>query len=400
MYKFYPYFTNDGSVGLYSPSDQDIYHSTYGALTEAYEKFIFPAEFENYFKKNSEIKLLDICFGIGYNTKSFLNYFFEIFEKKVQDKNYNIATIHTDNIFNKISVTCIDTDKILIFLSPFIKTDKKINKKNKLSFSNEKISRLLNESTKINYKIEKFVKIIFLIKIVENCPEIFQNGDLIQIISDKNYSEYFDADIIRLFKFLRNQRYKSNLLTRLNAFLHNIYYKYLSTSYKKALKYLKLCDINFNIKTDDARTILKEDKLTYDYVFLDAFTPTKCPCLWTVDFFKLLHERLNPNGMILTYSNSASIRNAIINAELWVGKTYDEKKDKFIGTVAAKDLSLIKNGLSEYDLGLIKSKAGIFYRDENLNLNNDEIIAQHEIEVATSNLMSSSKFIRKYRGVK
>ena len=47
MYKFYPYFTNDGSVGLYSEEDDDIYHSTYGALTEAYEKFILPANFDN-----------------------------------------------------------------------------------------------------------------------------------------------------------------------------------------------------------------------------------------------------------------------------------------------------------------------------------------------------------------
>ena len=83
MYELYPYFTNDGSVGLYSPKDDDIYHSTYGALTEAYEKFILPANFDEYFKNNNEIKILDICFGIGYNTKSFLNYFFEKFQKKL-----------------------------------------------------------------------------------------------------------------------------------------------------------------------------------------------------------------------------------------------------------------------------------------------------------------------------
>ena len=65
MYELYPYFTNDGSVGLFSPEANDIYHSTYGALTEAYEKFILPSDFENYFRKNSEIKILDICFGIG-----------------------------------------------------------------------------------------------------------------------------------------------------------------------------------------------------------------------------------------------------------------------------------------------------------------------------------------------
>ena len=77
MYKLYPYFTKDGSVGLFSPSDDDIYHSTYGAATEAYEKFIFPAEIDKFLLYNPKIKVLDICFGIGYNSKSFINFIFK-----------------------------------------------------------------------------------------------------------------------------------------------------------------------------------------------------------------------------------------------------------------------------------------------------------------------------------
>ena len=85
MYLLYPYFTNDGSVGLFSPEADDIYHSTYGALTEAYEKFILPANFLDYFKEKSEIKILDICYGIGYNTKSFLDYFLKnIYTDKIE----------------------------------------------------------------------------------------------------------------------------------------------------------------------------------------------------------------------------------------------------------------------------------------------------------------------------
>lgn len=82
MYEFHPYFTNDGSVGLYSPEFNDIYHSATGALTEAYEKFILPVDMKNLLKKDS-IKVLDICYGIGYNSKSFLNFIFgKIFFKK------------------------------------------------------------------------------------------------------------------------------------------------------------------------------------------------------------------------------------------------------------------------------------------------------------------------------
>ena len=52
MYTLYPYFTNDGSVGLFSPEADDIYHSTYGALSEAYEKFIIPSGIKNFIKEN------------------------------------------------------------------------------------------------------------------------------------------------------------------------------------------------------------------------------------------------------------------------------------------------------------------------------------------------------------
>ena len=86
MYKLYPYFTNDGSVGLYSPEDNDIYHSTYGALTEAYEKFILPSQPNTYFENLQDIKVLDICFGIGYNSKSFINYFLQNSDKNFFNK--------------------------------------------------------------------------------------------------------------------------------------------------------------------------------------------------------------------------------------------------------------------------------------------------------------------------
>ena len=100
MTEFKPYFTADGSTGLYNSDFNDIYHSATGALTEAYEKFIYPINFDMLNKKN-EIKILDICYGIGYNSKSFLNY---ILDKKFLKNNFSdnktsFATIYTDNIF-------------------------------------------------------------------------------------------------------------------------------------------------------------------------------------------------------------------------------------------------------------------------------------------------------------
>ena len=106
MYEFHPYFTNDGSVGLYSTDFNDIYHSATGALTEAYEKFIYPEDFNNLLQKD-KIKVLDICYGIGYNSKSFLNFIFENYCRKNFSKKYSlskhyIGKIHTNNILQTL----------------------------------------------------------------------------------------------------------------------------------------------------------------------------------------------------------------------------------------------------------------------------------------------------------
>ena len=106
MYEFHPYFTNDGSVGLYSTDFNDIYHSATGALTEAYEKFIYPVDFNNLLQKD-KIKVLDICYGIGYNSKSFLNFIFENYCQKNFLKKYSLTKhyidkIHTNNILQAL----------------------------------------------------------------------------------------------------------------------------------------------------------------------------------------------------------------------------------------------------------------------------------------------------------
>ncbi len=414
MYELYPYFTNDGSVGLFSPEANDIYHSTYGALTEAYEKFILPSDFEKFFRKNSEIKILDICFGIGYNSKSFLNNLLEFIYNDTIDTNNIFKAINNDKIYTnnkkyKIFIHAIDTDKNLATLSPFFKTFEKnigkLNSKSEIIYKQEKIKKLSINIASSEYKLKDEVNILLLQKIFNQI-----DNDTISILFNKKYRQYFDRKMMRLFEFYQNERSTYTPLRCLKAFLHNIYYKYLSNGYKRASKYLELLDFNFNLEINDARLAVINDKNKYNFVFLDAFTPTKCPCLWSVDFFKLLYEHLEDGGLILTYSNSAQVRNSFLNAGFDVKKIFSKSQNKFTGTVAIKhstDTSLSNTetnyntelifDLSEYDLGLMKTRAGIFYRDENLSLDNEAIINNHKNEVENSNLISSSKFIKSHK---
>ncbi|MDT8391251.1 MAG: TIGR01212 family radical SAM protein [Lentisphaeria bacterium] len=67
---FTPLATGDGSVTFWNPVFKEHYHAKVGAQTEAREKFIIPSGLGDRLRRGTgdEIHLLDICFGLGYNT--------------------------------------------------------------------------------------------------------------------------------------------------------------------------------------------------------------------------------------------------------------------------------------------------------------------------------------------
>lgn len=510
MYEIYPYITNDGSVGLFSPGDDDIYHSTCGALSESWQKFIFPSHLVEYISAHKRVKILDICYGIGYNSKTALQVFLNEVSKNNKNKvlkkyskitkssSYNVEAIYTDNIYDpkikanknmsiesigsdnisskinddedeilsqkenspnycsesiysdnveiqnaslfskinnetynssvkfddktsdssdvdkrkQILIDAVDTDNILIELSPFISRGIKnnkffheyiIDKYHRLRSPQDKITQIKKMQKSKLVKLDKCLEIdqevliIILKKLLESNLNLENDIIFNSILSKNKFYPFFDKFMINLAKFYANKGYNSNLKKNKMAFLHNIYYRYISKSYKKALKMLSDSKIDLNFHNQDARAFVMHSESTYNFIFLDAFTPAKCPNLWSLEFFKELYSKLDDDGMILTYSNSAAVRGAFLHNGFYVGKIYDKSINKFIGTVATKDPRLIEYKLDNRDIDLINSKAGICYRDENLNLNNEAILKNREIEVENSNLVSSSKVMKGYK---
>ena len=469
MQDFEGYFTLDGSVGLYSESDNDIYHSVYGALSEAYDKFISPANLENYFENNNKIEILDICYGIGYNTKSFLNYFLKNISqkknKKIKTYTEGIEPIYTDNIamsknfdfknqkskeYNKcnyeiysnnilsidsnknsensnntknisiqknktykkntkqenysIFIKAIDMNSTLVKLSPFIKIRNRVNKHLKIPTGIEKVDELL--SKKINYKNIKSYKLleevnmILVIKLIDKFKDEIFSEDVIKILSNNETSKFFDKNLVNFAKFYLNKRYNLSSNGNKSTFLHNIYYQYISKSYKNTLKVLEDNGINIEFECTDARKACNDNYERYDYIFLDAFSPTKTPSLWSDEFLKLLYNHIKYNGLLLTYSKSASIRHAMLNSNFEVGKIYNREEKKFIGTIASKNQNKIIYKLNKYELGLINTLAGVTYKDKNLTLTNAEIIKNRKLELENSTLQSSTNFIKNFKGDK
>ena len=63
--------TKDGSYSLRSVFFQENFHSLLGALEETKSKFTATSNLQRF--KGKSINVLDICFGLGYNSASLLN---------------------------------------------------------------------------------------------------------------------------------------------------------------------------------------------------------------------------------------------------------------------------------------------------------------------------------------
>ena len=138
--------------------------------------------------------------------------------------------------------------------------------------------------------------------------------------------------------------------------------------------------IKVNIYLRDARYVIKEINKKYDAVFLDPFSPLKSPELYTTEFFLILKNLLKNDGIILTYTSASPVRSAMVHAGLYIGEgpLFGRKSG---GTVASKDITMIKKSLSESDERMIAlSDAGIPFRDPELNGSSSEIIMRREEE--------------------
>ncbi len=74
---FIPQITADGSFTFYSEDFAEAFHSHHGARREAQEKFVVPTQLPEK-AKQPQLAILDICYGLGYNTAAALETIWQI----------------------------------------------------------------------------------------------------------------------------------------------------------------------------------------------------------------------------------------------------------------------------------------------------------------------------------
>lgn len=183
--------TPDGSVTFHNEQFGEAYHSKSGAKEEAVKKFVEPCNIKELAKTGS-IRILDVCFGLGYNTAA------------------------------AIDCALAENPQCLI----------------------EAVG-------------------------LENDPEILQT-----------------------------------ILTLPDSFAH---YTLIKEAIKNDYAYEKN-NVRIKILLGNAQETIKTLSKEFDVVFLDPFSPKKCPELWTASFFKDIVALLRKEGRLATYSCARIVR--------------------------------------------------------------------------------------------
>ena len=247
---------DNGSCGLFNHEIGDIYFSNIGAYTEAMQKFVLPSYVNEF--NHDEIKVLDVCYGLGYNSKSLVDFCIK--------NNFNFD----------FKIDCIEIDKNILSLG--------------LLFFDENI---LDE-----------VNLIFGKQILE---QINLEENIIKILGENGIKNFLCNFKSNFYSFCDKNRvllYKNDKIINV---LHNIYYQnqinYINNGRKLKVKLI----------LNDLVKILPNLSYGYDLIFHDAFSILKQPDLWSENIFRRYYELLNPAGKVLTYSNSRVLRRILEN---------------------------------------------------------------------------------------
>lgn len=84
--------TEDGSKTFYSSLFQETFHSKYGAKKESEITYIQGCNINKKLSEKKHLKVIDICYGLGYNTASLL----ETYKKNASDCSLEIVALELD----------------------------------------------------------------------------------------------------------------------------------------------------------------------------------------------------------------------------------------------------------------------------------------------------------------
>ncbi|MGQ9865831.1 MAG: tRNA (5-methylaminomethyl-2-thiouridine)(34)-methyltransferase MnmD [Pseudanabaenaceae cyanobacterium] len=150
---------------------------------------------------------------------------------------------------------------------------------------------------------------------------------------------------------------------------------------------------------DARQTIAQMPTAAVDAVFLDPFSPRRCPELWTWEFLQAVTRCLKPTGYLATYCCAAAVRATLrdLGLHLWASEPLGRKAP---GTIAAwTDLGLPPRcrPLTPPEWDILNTRAGLPYRDPTLTDPAAVILARRAEEQSRSDRQTSSQWLKRHR---
>ena len=152
-------------------------------------------------------------------------------------------------------------------------------------------------------------------------------------------------------------------------------------------------NITINVFIEDARqTVQKLKDNSYDAIFLDPFSQNMAPELFSLDFFKEFRRIIKDDGIIATYTSSAPVRSAFIDADFYIGlgPIFGRMQG---GTLASPNPLMLDYSLPKNDeIRIALSDVGIPFKDPGLNNSSEYILEKRteERHIARHNTRISS----------
>ena len=281
---FTPQATQDGSYTFFSQEFEELFHSHSGAKQEAEEKFVKPCQLKEKAQVKPSLKILDVCYGLGYNSAAALN------------------AIWSAN------------------------------------------------------------------------PQCYV--ELIALEQDPN---------------VPNQAVSAQLLKQWSSPIPN-YLENLAQTHQVQLPLfhgkLLLGDARKTIQT------VKNSRVKVDAIFLDPFSPPKCPQLWTVEFLNLVTQCLHHQGRLATYSSAAAVRVALQLAGLTIAPTRGVGR-RSPGTVASFNSQELEP-ISQQEYEHLQTRAAIPYRDPSLQDSPTVIHGRRLTEQQESSVETTSQWKKRW----
>ena len=131
-----------------------------------------------------------------------------------------------------------------------------------------------------------------------------------ELIKQKSYLNLYALEIDKkpLKYSLRNQSFLNLWAPKVKTIFESLYRKdYFEDQFFKC-----------NALWGDAREKINiiPSPIKFDLIYLDGFSPQKCPQVWTIEFLSKVTESLNSQGYLITYSSSAAVRKTLRNLGL------------------------------------------------------------------------------------